>query len=97
MHVSYEIRLPDHDLVKTTQHKLTRSVYVTCEIKPPSSKADPQITYFGPTYIAMRSGKQGSSTAYTHGRDFDHLLGLKEFDEVVKHENAIKPIGMFFL
>ena len=45
----------------------------------------------------MRSGKQGSSTAYTHGRDFDYLLGLKEFDEVVKHENAIKPIGMFFL
>ena len=44
----------------------------------------------------MRSGKQGSSTAYTHGRDFDHLLGLKEFDEVVKHENAIKPIGIFF-
>ena len=37
-----------------------------------------------------------SSTAYTHGRDFDHLLELKEFDKVVKPENDVKPIGMFF-
>ena len=29
-------------------------------------------------------------------RDFDHLLGLKEVDKVVKHKNAVKPIGMFF-
>ena len=28
---------------------------------------------------------------------FDHLLGLKEFDTVLKHENAVKPIGMFFV
>ena len=27
MHVSYEIRLPDHDFVKATKHKLTPSVY----------------------------------------------------------------------
>ena len=27
---------------------------------------------------------------------FVHLLGLKEFDKVHKHENAVKPIGMFF-
>ena len=69
------------------------SVYAACEIKPPSSRADSEITYPGPNYIAIRSGKHDSSTAYTH-RQFDHLLGLKEF--VVKHGNAVKPIGMFF-
>ena len=97
MHVSYEIQLPDHDFVKATKHKLTSSLYAACEIKPPFSRADPEITYSGPTYIAVRSRKHDSSTAYTHGRDFDYLLGLKEFDKVVKHKNAVKPIGMFFV
>ena len=55
-----------------------------------SSRADPEITYSGKTYIAIRSGRHDSSTAYTHGREFDHLLGLKEFDKVVK------PICMYF-
>ena len=49
MHVSYKIRLPDHDFVKATKHKLTPSVYAACEIKAPSSRADPEITYSGPT------------------------------------------------
>ena len=57
---------------------------------------DPKITYSGPTFIAIRSGKHNSSTLYTHGRDFDHLLELNELDEVVKQENTVKPIGMYF-
>ena len=89
--------MPDHDFVKACKHKLTPPAYSACEIKPPSSRADPEITYSGPTYIVIRSGKYDSSTAYTDGRDFDHLLGIKEFDKVVKHENAVKPIDMFFL
>ena len=96
IHVSYEIRLPDHDFVKATKHKLTQSVYAACEIELPSSRADPDIICSGPTYIAIRSGKHDSSTACTYVRDFDLLLGLKEFDKVVKHENTVKPIGMVF-
>ena len=56
MHVSYEIRVPDHDFVKATKHKLAPSVHAVCEIKPPSSRTDPKITYSGPIYIAMGSG-----------------------------------------
>ena len=82
MHVSYEIRLSDHDFVKATKHNLTPSVYAACKIKPPSSRADLEITYSGPIYIAIRSGKYDSSTTYTHGKDFDHLSWLKEFDKV---------------
>ena len=81
--------------MKFTKHKLIPSVYAACEIKPPSSRADPETTYSGPTYIAIRSGKQNSRTAYTLFRDFDHLLGLKEFDKVDNHENAVKPTGIF--
>ena len=76
--------------------KITPSVYAACEIKPPPSRADSEINYSGPKYIAIRSRKHDSSNACTYGTDFDHLLELKEFDKVVKHENAVKPIGMFF-
>ena len=76
MHVDYEIRLPDHDFVKATKHKLTPSVYAACEIRSTSSKTAPEIFYSGPTYIAIRSGKHDSSTAYSRGRDFDYALEL---------------------
>ena len=96
MQVSYEIRLPDHDFVKVTKQKSKPSVYASCEIKLPSSRADSEITYSGPSYIAIRSRKHNSSTAYSHDRDFNHLLGLKEFDKVVKHESVVNLLTWFF-
>ena len=80
MHMTYEIRLPDHDFLVATSHKLTPSVYAACEITKSSSKSDFNITYSGPMHIVIRGGKHDSSTAYTHGRDFDKLLTLDEFD-----------------
>ena len=96
MHVDYEIRLPDHDFVKSTKHKLTPSVYSACEIRTTSSKVAPEISYLGPTYIAIRSGKHDSSTAYSHGRDFDHVVKLEEFQSIVKNEGEVKPVAMIF-
>ena len=88
--------MPDHDFVKATQHKLCPSVYAGCEIRPTSARGDPEITYSGPTYIAVRSGKHESSTAYTHGRDIRHVLELNEFAGLVKNEEGIvKPIAIF--
>ena len=49
MHVSYEIRLPDHDFVKVTKQKSKLSVYGSCKIKLSSSRADLGITYSGPS------------------------------------------------
>ena len=97
MHVSYKIRLPDHDFVKATKHKLTPSVYAACKIKRPSSRADPEITYSGPTYIAIRSGKHDSSTAYTHGRDFDHLLDYNSFMKLLNLKMLLNPLERFFV
>ena len=96
MHIDYEIRLPDHDFVKATKHILTPSVYSACEIRTTSSKVAPEISYLGPTYIAIRSGKHDSSTAYSHGRDFDHVLKLEEFQSIVKNEGEVKPVAMIF-
>ena len=44
MHVDYEMRLPDHDFVKTTKHKLTPPVYSACEIRTTSSNVAPEIS-----------------------------------------------------
>ena len=42
MHVTYEIRLPDHHFVKA-KLKLTPSVYAACVFRTTSSKAVPEI------------------------------------------------------
>ena len=72
--IDYEILLPDHDLVKARKHKLTPSVYSAFEFCATSSKVVLEISYSGPTYIAIHSGKHDSSTAYSHGRDFNLVL-----------------------
>ena len=53
MHMTYEIRLPDHNFVFATFHKLTPSVYATCEITKCSSKSDFSISYSGPIHIVI--------------------------------------------
>ena len=97
MHVDYEMRLPDHDFVNAMNHKLTPSVYFACEIRTTSSKVAPEIFYSGPTYIAIHSGKHDSSTAYSHCRDFDHVLKLEEFQSIVKSDGEVKPVATIFL
>ena len=95
MHGTYEIRLPDHDFVKASKHKLTPSVYAACEIRA-TFKAVPEISYSGPTYVAICSIKNDSSTAYSHARDFDHVLQLKQLQSIVKHNGKVKPVAIFF-
>ena len=48
------------------------------------------MTYNGAIHIVIRSGKHDSSTAYTHGRDFDKFLTLDEFDTVTKKDGQVK-------
>ena len=98
MHMTYEIRLTDHNFVKATKHKLTPSVYAACEIKATSAKQDPEISYSGPTYISIRSGKHESSTTYNHGYDFNHIVELPEFKAAFKDsQNRMKSIGILFV
>ena len=90
MHVSYEVRLPDHDFVKACKHKLVPAVYAGCELRVTSVKAHPEISYSGPTYIAVRSLKHDSRTAYTHDRDFDHVMDMEEFQD----DGIVKPVAV---
>ncbi len=38
---------------------------------------DSRVSYSGPTYIAIRSGKHDTSTAVSHATDFERLYGLE--------------------
>ena len=61
-----------------------------------SSKSDFNI-YAGPMHVVIRSGKYDFSAAYTHGRDFDKLLTLDEFDTVTEKDSQVKPIVIKFV
>ena len=98
MHMTYKIRLPDHDFVKASKHNLTPSMYAACEIKSAPAKSQEEITYSRPTYIAIRSCKHDSSTAYSHGYGFNQLVEKPEFQPILKTlKGALKPVGMMFV
>ena len=94
MHVEYRVSLPDHDWVVAAQHKLIPSVYAGIVVQPNGLGKPEAISYSGPTYIAIRSGKHSSSTAYAHALDFERLLQLPEFDTITKYgpDKVVKPV-----
>ena len=94
MHVEYRIKLPDHEYVVAEKHKLIPSVYAACMLQ---DKFDPKkgtpVSYSGPTYIAIRSGKHDQSTAFAHGTDFDHLITIPEFKTAARTTaGTMKPV-----
>lgn len=93
MHLEYRVRLPDHDWVVAEKHKLIPSVYAGIKISERGMGKPEAVSYSGPTYIAIRSGKHSSSNAKSHGMDFDRLLQLPEFHLLAKNcENLVKPV-----
>lgn len=96
MHLNYRVQLPDHDFIIGERHKLIPSVYAGICIKP-NGKGDPDdVTYSGPTFITVRSGKHSQSTAATHAYDFHNLLKNENFSEILKNNKGdVKPIMIF--
>ena len=100
MHVEYRISLPDYDCVVyriMTGHKLIPSVYAGIRIMPDGLGNKEAVSYSGSTYIAIRSGKHSSSTAMSHGLDFERLLHLKEFEDMTRSSiyRLVKPLFVF--
>lgn len=78
MHLEYRVQLPDHDWVVAERHKFIPSDYGAITI-PDGGMGDPEIIgYSGPTYVAIRSGKHASSTAYSHALDIHRIMSIKE-------------------
>lgn len=90
MHMEYRVSLPDHDFVVAQRHKLIPSVYAGLVIKDKGFGQKDAVTYSGPSYVAIRSGKHDSSTAFTHAADFNRLYELPEFDLITKRPDSTK-------
>ncbi|CAG7828761.1 unnamed protein product [Allacma fusca] len=92
MHMSYRVTLPDHDWVVAPGHKLIPSVYAGLDFDKR------KLSYSGPTYIGIRSGKHDSSTAFSHACDFRRLIDLNEFKCLAKIPGSgeVKPIIIVF-
>ncbi|GBL86296.1 hypothetical protein AVEN_132017-1 [Araneus ventricosus] len=95
MHVEYKVSLPDHNLVVAARNKLIPSVYAGIDIQKDGLGRIEAVGYSVPTYVAIRSGKHKTSTAYSHELDFERLLELPEFDKITKFDNAFKPVVVF--
>ncbi|KAJ8896472.1 hypothetical protein PR048_001816, partial [Dryococelus australis] len=92
-HVEYKVWLPDHDFVIASRHKLIPSMYALCEVKPNEMRRPEAVSYSGPPYIAISSGKHSSSTATSHAQDLDTLLTLEPFYNFMKNgDGKVKPV-----
>lgn len=75
------------------KHKLIPSVYADCVIKENAIGRPEAVTYTGPTYISIRSGKHSSCTASTHAVVFQKLTTLEIFREIMRDETgAVKNL-----
>ena len=72
MHLDYHVHLPDHDFVIRQKHKLIPSVYGVCE-----ASTNGKVTYWGDTFILIRTVKHDTSSAYTHAYDGRELFTSK--------------------
>ena len=70
MHLEYKLSLPDHDFPIGKQHKLIPFLYASCK----RQKNDPAISYYGPIYTAIRSGKHDKSCAASYHEYFQKRL-----------------------
>lgn len=93
MHLDYPVKLPDHDWIVAEKHKLIPSVNTLIDIKSEMIGDVKAVTYSGPTFIAIRSGKHSQSTAYAHAKDLENILESDRFAEYCKTESGeTKPI-----
>lgn len=93
MHMEYRVKLPDHNWVIANQHKLIPSVIAGIEILPNGKGSPKAVSYSGPTYISIRSGKHSSSSAASHAKDFMDLMECSEFTKIMKNPTGcIKPV-----
>ncbi|KAJ6643029.1 hypothetical protein Bhyg_07985, partial [Pseudolycoriella hygida] len=92
MHMEYRVKLPDHDFMIASRHKLTPSVYGFCEIKPNGGGDRSAISFSGPTYAAIRSSKYSSSTAFSHARDIENIYDKSDFIQFTHTASKPKPV-----
>lgn len=94
--MDYKVSLPDHDWVVAERHKLIPSVYALMKIKDSMQGDKHAVTYSGPTYIGIRSGKHCRSNAASHGRDFSDIIQSPDYEDFTQtNSGKTKPVVFF--
>ena len=87
MNIEYRVKLPAHDFVVASGHKLIPSVIAGHTVMP--DKLQGAVGSSGPTYIAIRSGKHDSSVAATHAADLQHLYeNVESFKDILYRKDG---------
>ena len=95
MSLEYKVSLPDHDFPVGPRHNLIPSVAAVIEVKQDQLGKPEAVTYSGPTYICIRSGKHSSSTANSHADDFRRMAEKDVYKSCFKTtDGRMKPVVM---
>ncbi|CAG8754598.1 5777_t:CDS:2 [Dentiscutata erythropus] len=92
MRLEYRVELLDHDWVVAKKHKQIPSVYAILDIQESKYEQAKAVTYSGPIFIRIRSGKHDSSTTYSHSKDFDDLINEEKLRNYTTTNEQPKPV-----
>ena len=92
MRMDYKVKLPDHTFAVAEKHKLVPSVYAVCNIDAKRWGSAKAVTYSGPTYVAIRSGKHDTTTTFDHGIDILSLYNHPDFKANLWIHRLPKPV-----
>ena len=71
--------MPGHDFVFDSKNKFILSVKGDMKVVKSKDLINDVVSYFGPTYIAIRSTKHPGSLTFHHVRDMNKVRSLSEF------------------
>ena len=89
MSLKYRVKIPDHDFVIATKHKLTSTVVAAREIQENPIGHKSAVRYSGPTYIQIKSLKHTPSNAAIQIEALDSML---QNESMCRKDGLTKPI-----
>jgi len=92
MRVEYRVSFTDHDWVVADQHQPILSTYAEIYIECDGLENKGAVGQSGPSYTALKLVKHSSSTAMSHGLDFE--TQLEKFEDIIR--SGIHPLVITF-
>ena len=89
MNMRVRVRLPDHDF-ESWKSSSPHTLSAGCVSHHPGGG---ELSYTGPTYVAIRSSKHNGSTTFSHNEDLEKFMKMKPEVFLMKgSETEVKPI-----
>lgn len=75
---------PEQDVVSSSRHKLYLSAYAGVTVQDELLGAPEAVGFSGPTYLAIRPGKDITNLAASSALDLERLMWLPSFQDVMR-------------